>query len=217
MPTSPPHAATRDPQNCVTPRPRRRPPTPVPALPTPAGSLAPALRFPRLAALSLFFFNDTATPEIYTLSLHDALPILAVHLEVIAACNLRCTHCFAGEQWVQRRRSEEHTSELQSPVHLVCRLLLEKKKTARHPSLTCPPPPRTPPHATRRTVSRHAPGAARPPLCPPSPPRPALWRPRSGSPVSLRCLFFFLMIRRPPRSTLFPYTTLFRSWRCIWK
>src|SRR2546426_7982596 len=91
---------------------------------------------------SFFFFNDTATTEIYTLSLHDALPI---------------SHTVSGPFWlfgIQRRpwavwriftgrnsvfqssqsrgatakRSEEHTSELQSPCNLVCRLLLEKKK-----------------------------------------------------------------------------------------
>src|SRR2546426_5049504 len=94
--------------------------------------------------LSLFFFfNDTATTEIYTLSLHDALPILvdidhqhghgravtqrAVHL----ALDL-FHHVPAVVQPRQRvrkdRRSEEHTSELQSPCNLVCRLLLEKKK-----------------------------------------------------------------------------------------
>src|SRR5258708_21197927 len=78
---------------------------------------------------SFFFFNDTATTEIYTLSLHDALPISVI----LVARNV-------GEPLIvelvmrQRRaavaldRSEEHTSELQSPDHLVCRLLLEKKK-----------------------------------------------------------------------------------------
>src|SRR3989304_10507702 len=69
----------------------------------------------------LFFFNDTATTEIYTLSLHDALPIFPWnHLG------------YAIADWpflVQGARSEEHTSELQSRLHLVCRLLLEKKKT----------------------------------------------------------------------------------------
>src|SRR3990167_5417607 len=92
-----------------------------------------------------FFFNDTATTEIYTLSLHDALPILGRR--------------HSGPSWLRplwqwgrfpgpaqrKTRSEEHTSELQSQSNLVCPL-------------------------------------------------------------------FFLMIRRPPRSTLFPYTTLFRSW-----
>src|SRR5256885_10247102 len=109
---------------------------------------------PRLTSVFFFFFNDTATTEIYTLSLHDALPI--------------CPECVQGraqprpkKHFSQRRRqdhatanapdtasaaargpshpgpdhragrlgrSEEHTSELQSPCNLVCRLLLEKKK-----------------------------------------------------------------------------------------
>src|SRR5205809_4580027 len=77
---------------------------------------------------SLFFFNPTPTPEIYTLSLHDALPIYDVGMaERIVVGN--------GEQVAVNEedgdlRSEEHTSELQSRLHLVCRLLLEKKKTA---------------------------------------------------------------------------------------
>src|SRR3989304_6049390 len=91
-----------------------------------------------------FFFNDTATTEIYTLSLHDALPIFVSDqaLEGIAEelSSTELDFCLL----VMAPRSEGHTSELQSRLHLVCRL-------------------------------------------------------------------FFLMIRRPPRSTLFPYTTLFRS------
>src|SRR6266581_9689411 len=69
----------------------------------------------------VFFFNDTATTEIYTLSLHDALPILSGPKS--AAGGGRPPACSPSSG-----RSEEHTSELQSPVHLVCRLLLEKKK-----------------------------------------------------------------------------------------
>src|SRR2546429_6051273 len=76
-----------------------------------------------------FFFNDTATTEIYTLSLHDALPICR------DGCRSRvgCGHAAGGGGWSnraagRRARSEEHTSELQSRLHLVCRLLLEKKK-----------------------------------------------------------------------------------------
>src|SRR6266849_11002505 len=68
-----------------------------------------------------FFFNDTATTEIYTLSLHDALPIWMQ----------RCEFFQTGDHRFRLRapaRSEEHTSELQSRVDLVCRLLLEKKK-----------------------------------------------------------------------------------------
>src|SRR3989442_5136523 len=97
-----------------------------------------------------FFFNDTATTEIYTLSLHDALPISARTTLVSSSSCLR---------WVSRRsifwsritrskrslggwqrsfcaRSEEHTSELQSRPHLVCRLLLEKKKNKYTRNLT---------------------------------------------------------------------------------
>src|SRR5690348_18513462 len=74
-----------------------------------------------------FFFNDTATTEIYTLSLHDALPIWVY----FTAFDIRFTQtCLSIERSPSTAgsRSEEHTSELQSPVHLVCRLLLEKKK-----------------------------------------------------------------------------------------
>src|SRR5256885_16406037 len=78
-----------------------------------------------------FFFNDTATTEIYTLSLHDALPIYfhdggrAKHPDRGSA-RKRKRNDLARE--AVRPRSEEHTSELQSPCNLVCRLLLEKKK-----------------------------------------------------------------------------------------
>src|SRR2546427_4599978 len=84
----------------------------------------------------LFFFNDTATTEIYTLSLHDALPISAhlrhrAHDEVIVReAEGRTDRPAAAACREVRRvvRSEEHTSELQSQSNLVCRLLLEKKK-----------------------------------------------------------------------------------------
>src|SRR6266480_69190 len=95
-------------------------------------------------------------------------------------------------------RSEEHTSELQSHVNLVCRLLLEKKKILAHPSLLLL-------YASALMYTRHL----------------------AEAPTHLQAIeqglnlaedahttqgrFFFLMIRRPPRSTLFPYTTLFRS------
>src|ERR1041384_5831990 len=93
-----------------------------------------------------FFFNDTATTEIYTLSLHDALPISSSIAGIGVPPNGRMR---SSELWMlllTARRSEEQTSELQSLAYLACPL-------------------------------------------------------------------FFLMIRRPPRSTLFPYTTLFRSHR----
>src|SRR3712207_7026822 len=97
-----------------------------------------------------FFFNDTATTEIYTLSLHDALPILPP-LVVVALAAAAVPWAKAGIEpilqhkedareagfypvdpiypFFRDRRSEEHTSELQSRQYLVCRLLLEKKKT----------------------------------------------------------------------------------------
>src|SRR2546425_5703098 len=78
-----------------------------------------------LSIFFFFFFNDTATTEIYTLSLHDALPISRFDRssshEMRVGANAYCCS-------VDRVRSEEHTSELQSLAYLVCRLLLEKKK-----------------------------------------------------------------------------------------
>src|SRR3989338_2164623 len=91
-----------------------------------------------------FFFNDTATTELYSLSLHDALPILLDRFERKTAMVWALSGFIAGTLFCGFARSEEHTSELQSQFHLLCPL-------------------------------------------------------------------FFLMIRRPPSSTLFPYTTLFRS------
>src|SRR6266481_9958057 len=79
------------------------------------------------ARFGFFFFNDTATTEIYTLSLHDALPIAAG----VGKRRARARPRRGSGGWPRchaRLRSEEHTSELQSQFHLVCRLLLEKKK-----------------------------------------------------------------------------------------
>src|SRR5437660_7869753 len=77
-----------------------------------------------ISCFLFFFFNDTATTEIYTLSLHDALPICSP-----SPAPSFSAYC-APVRWSPARltRSEEHTSELQSRGHLVCRLLLEKKK-----------------------------------------------------------------------------------------
>src|SRR5690348_18224111 len=83
-----------------------------------------------------FFFNVTATTEIYTLSLHDALPIFGLQNPEVAVGHIQHALRHPPDPFEDlaclrrnpRRRSEEHTSELQSPVHLVCRLLLEKKK-----------------------------------------------------------------------------------------
>src|SRR2546429_4171540 len=74
-----------------------------------------------------FFFNDTATTEIYTLSLHDALPISIVR-GAAAQVAVQRPPDLACRRGRIALRSEEHTSELQSRLHLVCRLLLEKKK-----------------------------------------------------------------------------------------
>src|SRR5438270_1828990 len=73
---------------------------------------------------NLFFFNDSATTEIYTLSLHDALPISHLRRR-LTVCDRVCD---GGPRHRDDSRSEEHTSELQSQSNLVCRLLLEKKK-----------------------------------------------------------------------------------------
>src|SRR2546430_12917256 len=100
------------------------------------------MSIPELLFYSVFFFNDTATTEIYTLSLHDALPISSG-----PSCRRRTRRrspCRARTS--RRRRSEEHTSELQSQSNLVCRLLLEKKKllqaslpSPRAPNCRCSP------------------------------------------------------------------------------
>src|ERR1019366_1891971 len=116
---------------------------------------------------------------------------------------------------INRKRSEEHTSELQSLTNLVCRLLLEKKNAGVADYTDCERSPRGDRHShssstrasAKRPVAVTTGAGARPAFS---------W---------LVCNFFFLMIRRPPRSTLFPYTTLFRSgageagsrrggWRC---
>src|SRR5260364_212696 len=104
---------------------------------------------------------------------------------VVGACHRRGRSRANARIWASCSRSEEHTSELQSPDHLVCRLLLEKKKRIRKIALI-----------ERITVCL------------------ALLTSRPRDLAHLRytlIYFFFLMIRRPPRSTLFPYTTLFRS------
>src|SRR3712207_8357784 len=99
----------------------------------------------RVPLFVFFFFNDTATTEIYTLSLHDALPIWSPAQDISQAAimvwpGLQASHWSSGTRTLPtsllrgRRdtdpqgRSEEHTSELQSRQYLVCRLLLEKKK-----------------------------------------------------------------------------------------
>src|SRR2546430_6786199 len=93
-----------------------------------------------LFLFTFFFFNDTATTEIYTLSLHDALPIYAqisctqipLKRPMIFYEKKRLWSYWAFRQLLRLQRSEEHTSELQSQSNLVCRLLLEKKKKKYH-------------------------------------------------------------------------------------
>src|SRR5439155_22290668 len=102
-------------------------------------STAAALAAPRAALsrhdpaiplqhLITFFFNDPATPKIYTLSLHDALPISVARLNDLLDVSKRAIVLFEKRE-CPLERSEEHTSELQSRGHLVCRLLLEKKNS----------------------------------------------------------------------------------------
>src|SRR2546426_7976699 len=93
-----------------------------------------------------FFFNDTATTEIYTLSLHDALPICRGHCTGGGEVRRPDGGGFHQVQRLKQAllvpaqrlwRSEEHTSELQSPCNLVCRLLLEKKKKKETNNYSC--------------------------------------------------------------------------------
>src|SRR2546430_15750025 len=94
--------------------------------------------------LYFFFFNDTATTEIYTLSLHDALPICCWRRPTTPPASPmtrlpwsgRCKRTPTTANASSERRSEEHTSELQSQSNLVCRLLLEKKKKKKKTNIT---------------------------------------------------------------------------------
>src|SRR2546430_2834872 len=108
-----------------------------------------------LLTLFFFFFNDTATTEIYTLSLHDALPILLLHRRhLLPALRLDLPPRLRRHDHPPSR-SEEHTSELQSQSNLVCRLLLEKKKAVQTGSLANRP----------RSRSRHSSQLTRSTVC----------------------------------------------------
>src|SRR4029434_3390934 len=96
-------------------------------------------------------------------------------------------------------RSEEHTSELQSHLNLVCRLLLEKKKKTTHTHTNTHTHTHTHTHQHTHTHTRHT-----------HSPQTTTAHPHTHT-HQKNTHIFFLMIRRPPRSTLFPYTTLFRS------
>src|SRR4029434_5139500 len=102
----------------------------------------------KLVYVYYFFFNDTATTEIYTLSLHDALPIFCVCVFCV------CVVPLAMQFNTMCERSEEHTSELQSHLNLVCRLLLEKKI---YDSNTSGSSGRCAPHSLPATAHRRAP------------------------------------------------------------
>src|SRR5690242_21286168 len=111
---------------------------------TSSSSLAVTSR--KVSDFRVFFFNATATTEIYTLSLHDALPISTLGKdfpEVVGGTTVE-----TGDFLIHlvAHRSEEHTSELQSHVNLVCRLLLEKKKRNRRLAFPAPASPRRAPH-----------------------------------------------------------------------
>src|SRR5215213_507541 len=132
--------------------------------------------------LFFFFFNDTATTEIYTLSLHDALPILHGR-------GARRVSRGARRRQPHGARSEEHTSELQSLTNLVCRLLLEKKNKAQHLQQM-----RSAAHLRKEAVA----GKAH---------MDNLLRERDRL-QSLTC--FFIMILPSTKPKLFPYATPFR-------
>src|SRR5215469_13295745 len=139
-----------------------------------------------------FFFNDTATTEIYTLSLHDALPIRPAPPPRTAPLARPPGRPFGRPRERLRaacaHRSEEHTSELQSRRDLVCRLLLEKKKKGRFMGIY-----------VQKQIQNVSSTFS------------SIYQCKKY--LTDRRQFFFLMIRRPPRSTLFPYTTLFRPLR----
>src|ERR1017187_8239491 len=144
------------------------------------------------AYLCFFFFNDTATTEIYTLSLHDALPIC-----MIVMCKPTGTCLFTGRKELYVR-SEEHTSELQSPMYLVCRLLLEKKRIKDE---------RADGTWSKWRMGKAASLAAEPGGVPIQ-----SFPIRLFSPNLLRSslfVFFFLMLRPPQSSPLFPSPPLF--------
>src|ERR1022692_1398184 len=131
-----------------------------------------------------FFFNDTATTEIYTLSLHDALPICSG----AAPCAATVRYDGAPGWYTDRKSTRLNSSHLVISYAVFC---LKKKKHSNRPEMTEDTPRYVSGSPLLSRTQRHA--------CPE----------RRLSFPSI--LFFFLMIRRPPRSTLFPYTTLFRS------
>src|SRR5690348_11564619 len=137
----------------------------------------------------LFFFNDTATPELYTLSLHDALPIsrdagAALPRDLVTGGDVDDVDRDVGELGAERDRKSTRLNSSHPSISYAVFCLKKKKDKVRNPN-------RTPPHSMALGV----------PLV------SALYI------ACTRCYlyFFSLMTRRPPSSTLFPYTTLFRS------
>src|SRR5947208_489453 len=154
-------------------------------------------------------FPATPPTEIYTLSLHDALPISFSNprADVCAPADASPLYSNSAQDSTPSSRSEEHTSELQSPDHLVCRLLLAKKKVDGHLRARDEGPGPLPPRVTPAVVGRDR----RPPSATPRLRSPRIRHtPSRARPPPSRRLICFLR-PRPPRSTLFPYTTLFRS------
>src|SRR6476620_5426997 len=141
-----------------------------------------------------FFFNDTATTEIYTLSLHDALPISRTSRR---RCGRSCRR--TPRSPACSSRSEEHTSELQSRQYLVCRLLLEKKKNFANTAMVLITNERLDLTESTSSVLEVVDSLVF-----------AAAMTSIGTITLGTLIVFFLMIRRPPSATLFPYTTLFR-------
>src|SRR5471030_1879421 len=145
-------------------------------------------RLSLLSFLFFFFFNDTATTEIYTLSLHDALPIFGILQSDMGElpCHVEIDHLRED-----RKSTRLNSSHLGISYAVFC--LKKKKKESKQIN------------ATTKTKDKRA-SLMRP--------RAMTWRwrrSRLSGRMAAMSPFFFLMIRRPPRSTLFPYTTLFRS------
>src|SRR5579884_3937967 len=137
-----------------------------------------------LFSFFFFFFNDTATTEIYTLSLHDALPILLRAVDDTPVWSVSCL-------FVARSQDRKSTRLNSSHVAISYAVFCLKKKNK---------------------------SAASPGFRPEKIPTEGIILSRVTSDMRLQpFMFFFLIIRRPPRSTLFPYTTLFRSCRGSWR
>src|SRR3989304_945623 len=170
-----------------------RTPTRASLNPTPALSLRPPSVLVFLFFVFFFFFNDTATTEIYTLSLHDALPIYDCgDFPKVFERALE----LSGYASLDRKSTRLNSSHGYISYAVFC--LKKKKRIQQNGYLEDPSPGGSTPHIHLCSDRPHSPASS---LCVSVP----------GTRVPRSHFFFFLMIRRPPRSTLFPYTTLFRS------